>query len=62
MDMNKTRKSLAELANMDDDAVQAYLLELALELSEAALNAGKPKASALITLAVSNLRTGKDAA
>lgn len=62
METNKTRKSLKELANMDDEEVQAYLLELALELSEAALNAGKPKASALMTLAASNLRTGKGAA
>lgn len=60
--MNKTRKSHIELANMDDEEVQAYLLELALELSEAALNAGKPKASALMTLAASNLRAGKGAA
>ena len=62
MDMNKTRISLAELADMKDDEVQAYLLELAVELSEAALNAGKPKASALITLAASNLRSGNNAA
>ena len=60
--MNKTRISLAELADMKDDEVQAYLLELAVELSEAALNAGKPKASALMTLAVSNLRSGNNAA
>jgi hypothetical protein len=60
--MGKTRISLGELANMDDDEVQADLLELAVELSEAALNAGKPKASALITLAASNLRSGNNAA
>lgn len=58
MALNKTRISLADLANMDEAEVIDYLLELAVELSEIALEAGKPKASALMTLAASNLRTG----
>lgn len=56
--MNKTRISLADLANMEEAEVIDYLLELSVELSEIALEAGKPKASALMTLAASNLRTG----
>jgi hypothetical protein len=43
---------------MEEAEVIDYLLELAVELSEIALEAGKPKASALLTLAASNLRTG----
>ncbi|MGJ8559292.1 MAG: hypothetical protein ACSHX3_03565 [Litorimonas sp.] len=58
MAMNKTRISLADLANMEEAEVIDYLLELSVELSEIALEAGKPKASALMTLAASNLRTG----
>lgn len=58
MALNKTRISLADLATMDEAEVIDYLLELSVELSEIALEAGKPKASALMTLAASNLRTG----
>jgi hypothetical protein len=58
--LGKTRISLVDLANMEDAEVIDYLLELAVELSEIALEAGKPKASALLTLAASNLRTGTD--
>lgn len=60
MALGKTRISLIDLANMDEADVIDYLLELAVELSEIALEAGKPKASALMTLAASNLRTGTD--
>lgn len=60
MALDKTRISLADLSKMDDAEVVEYLLELAVELSEIALEAGKPQASALMTLAASNLRTGTD--
>lgn len=60
MALGKTRISLIDLADMDEADVIDYLLELAVELSEIALEAGKPKASALMTLAASNLRTGTD--
>ncbi|GHB02480.1 hypothetical protein GCM10009069_26520 [Algimonas arctica] len=56
--LDKTRISLVDLATMEEADVIDYLLELAVELSEIALEAGKPQASALLTLAASNLRTG----
>lgn len=62
MAIDKTRISLVDLANMSEAEVIEHLLELAVELSEIALQAGKPKASALLTLAASNLRTGTDGA
>jgi len=55
---DKTRISLEDLSEMAESEVIEYLLELAVELSEIALEAGKPQASALMTLAASNLRTG----
>lgn len=60
MALGKTRISLVDLAKMEEAEVIDYLLELSVELSEIALEAGKPKASALLTLAASNLRTGTD--
>lgn len=43
--------------NLSEDELLAYLVEHALELSELALKVGNPQASALLTLAASNLRT-----
>ncbi|GLQ22895.1 hypothetical protein GCM10007853_07690 [Algimonas ampicilliniresistens] len=59
MASNKTDTTLDILNSMEEREILAYLVAHALELSEMALNAGQPQASALLTLAASNLR--KDA-
>lgn len=58
MALDKTQMSLVDLANMNEAEVIDYLRELALQLSDVALKAKKPKASALLILAASNLKTG----
>lgn len=59
MAADKTDTTLDVLNSMEEREVLAYLVAHAMELSEMALKAGQPQASALLTLAVSNLR--KDA-
>lgn len=58
--LDKTQMSLVDLANMNEAEVIDYLREFALQLSDIALEAKKPKASALLILAASNLKTGTD--